>query len=114
MFIIKDNKTKTLLNMSTNAASINKQIRRVTNRYNDAKLQFDSSDIAFCTWDKLNSANVDELERFAKIFKKMLKLSKQRKNLFTNGHITHEIPPPKKKKILTLEEYAIEMLKLNN
>lgn len=99
--------------MSTQASK-QKQKNRVNKRYNNAKGMFDSSDITFCTWDKLNGANADELERFASVFKKMLKISKQRRDLFTNGIIKCEIPPPKKKKILTLEEYAIEMLKLNN
>lgn len=84
--------------MSTQASK-QKQKNRVNKRYNNAKLQFDTSDITFCTWDKLNSANVDELEQFAKIFKKMLKISKQRRDLFTNGIIKCEIPPPKMKRV---------------
>lgn len=102
------------------AASKTKQIKRIKTRYTKVEDDFKQANIKFCLWSNLENTSLQELNEFAKVFKKVLKVCKQRDELYVNGYVPNSIvlnandkkveEIPELKKILS-DKYPSELVK---
>ena len=73
------------------AASKTKQIKRIKTCYTKVEDDFKQANIKFCLWSNIENTSLQELSEFAKVFKKVLKVCKQRDELYTNGYVPNNI-----------------------